>query len=75
MCEASERGALLDRFGFVVRIDFNDVAHAVHFVAIVVAAINRRAELAVIPAGIFVRRARSLPAMAARRTLCAAVAI
>ena len=73
--EAAQGGALLGGSGLVVGVDLNDVAHAVHFVAIVIAAVHRSAQLAVVPALVLVIGAAGFPAVARSGTLGAAVAL
>ncbi len=74
---AAERGTFLAGDSLVVGIEFNDIAHAVHLVAIVVAAIGRHAGLAVVPACVLVVAAAydsRFPAVTRCRALIATVA-
>ena len=75
VCKAAQRGALFGHAGLVIGVDLDDVAHAVHLVAVVVAAVGRRTGLAVVPALVLVVGTTGFPAVARCGALAAAVAL
>ena len=75
MGKTAQGAAFFGGAGFVVGVNLDDVALAIEFIAVVVAAVGADAEFAVVPAHVFVVAAAAFPAVAGQCTLGAAITV